>query len=80
MSILTIIRDETVFSPEEVGILISAFKTTLQQAGLVDREDPITLMVAQEIIAIARDGERDPQKLCARTLAALGLERNEKAA
>jgi len=75
-----VIHDEGAFTPEDAGILISAFETTLQQAGLVDREDPITLMVAQEIIAIARDGERDPQKLCACTLAALGLERNEKAA
>jgi len=46
MSILTIIRDETVFSPEEVGILVSAFESTLQRAGLVDREDATTLMVA----------------------------------
>jgi hypothetical protein len=80
MPILTIIRDETVFSPEEVEILVSAFDSTLQQAGLVDREDPMTLMVAQEIIAIARDGERDPERLCARTLAVLGLERYVDAA
>jgi hypothetical protein len=31
--------------------------------GLVDREDPATLMVAQRIIELAKQGERNPVRL-----------------
>jgi hypothetical protein len=80
MTILAVIHGEGAFTPEDAGILISAFECTLKEAGLVNREDPLTLMIAKQIIAIARDGERDPQKLSSSTLAALGLRRNVEAA
>ena len=75
-----VIHDEGAFTPEDAGILISAFEITLNEVGLVNREDPLTLMIAKQIIALARDGERDPQKLSSSTLAALRLGPNEKAA
>jgi hypothetical protein len=35
----------------------------LKLLGLVDRDDPATLLVAQRIIELAKQGERDPVRL-----------------
>ena len=51
------------FSPEDVTMLASAFESSLRDLGLVNREDPIVLLVAQRVIALAQEGERDPIKL-----------------
>jgi hypothetical protein len=41
---------------------------TLGNLGLVDRSDPLTYEVAKLIIEFAKQGERDPERLCALTL------------
>jgi len=38
---------------------------------LTDRTDPITKIVAYKLIELARQGERDPQRLCDLTLQAI---------
>jgi hypothetical protein len=52
--------------------LAAAFEATLSKLGLVDRKDPMTTTVAQLIIQLAKDGERDPERLCAGALKMLG--------
>jgi hypothetical protein len=59
------------FSPEEAAVLAAAFEATLSRLQLVDRKDPMTMTVAKLIIQLAKDGARDPQKLCDDTLAIL---------
>jgi hypothetical protein len=49
-----------VFEPEEIPSLISAFEGSLQRLRLVDRSDPAVLLVARRVIALAREGVRDP--------------------
>jgi hypothetical protein len=61
-----------VFEPEDVASLTAAFDATLSKLRLVDRKDPITMTVAKLIIQLAKDGERDPKKLCDETLTILG--------
>jgi hypothetical protein len=39
------------------------FESTLGGLGLANREDPVTMIVAQKIIQLAKDGERDPDRL-----------------
>ena len=41
----------------------TAFEDALRELGLVDRNDPATLMVAQRIFELAKRGERDPTRL-----------------
>ena len=53
-----------VFGPEDVAALTAAFEAALSKLGLVDRRDPLTTAVAKLVIQLARDGERDPEKLC----------------
>jgi hypothetical protein len=42
---------------------VGAFESTLADLGLTNREDRVTLIVAQKIIQLAKDGERDPDRL-----------------
>ena len=53
-----------VFGPEDAAQLTAAFEAALSKLGLVDRTDPMTMTVAKLIIQLAKNGERDPQKLC----------------
>jgi hypothetical protein len=51
------------FSPEDITALTTAFEDALRELRLVDRNDPIALMVAKRIIALAKHGETDPARL-----------------
>jgi hypothetical protein len=71
MPIRLIIRNDHAFTPEEAEPLIEAFEDTLRVLNLVDREDPLTLLVAQHIVQLAKEGERDPVRLRERTVQAI---------
>jgi len=58
-----IIKNDHAFTPEEADILVAAFEETLRELQLVGREDPLTLLVAEHIVQLAKDGERDPNRL-----------------
>ena len=51
------------FSPEDIEIIVGAFEDVLRNLGLIDRDDPMTTVVAKRIIAAAQGGERDPDGL-----------------
>jgi hypothetical protein len=61
-----------VFEPEDIPSLTAAFDAALSKLRLKDRKDPITTAVAKAIIQLAKDGERDPKKLCDEALKILG--------
>ena len=63
MPIRLIIQNESAFSPEEAKLLVDVFEDTLRTLKLVDREDPVTVLVAKHIIELAKAGERDPVRL-----------------
>jgi hypothetical protein len=52
----------------QVAGLSAAFDVALSELGLVDRTDPATLAIAKLIIELAKEGERDPERLCALAL------------
>jgi hypothetical protein len=58
------------FQPEHVALMGNVFDDILHTLGLVDREDPITRMIAKKVIELAQAGERDPGRLKRLTLAA----------
>jgi hypothetical protein len=47
----------------EIEILNKAFDRALKQLGLVDRNDPVTEIVAAKILAVANRGLRDPVEI-----------------
>jgi hypothetical protein len=51
----------------------SAYEQTLRALRLKDRDDPITQLVAEKIIAIGRLGIEDPAEISKLTLKELGL-------
>jgi hypothetical protein len=56
-----------------------SFDAALGKLGLVDRTDPIAMEVAKSIIEFAKQGERDPERLCALTLqAAVKVDRHAR--
>ena len=65
-----LLRRHGVFAPEEVAMLGKVFEDVLQTLGLVDRNDPVTEMVAKKVVELANTGIREPDRLKALTLQA----------
>ena len=51
------------FEPDDIEKLATAFELALTELELSDRQDPIAVVVAKFIIELAKQGERDPEKL-----------------
>ena len=60
------------FGPEDIANLTAAFEAARARLGLTDRKDPLTTAVAKAIIQLAKDGERDPERLRDGALRILG--------
>jgi hypothetical protein len=71
MAIYRLLRDTT-FEPEAVEAMGRAYESLLKDLGLADRTDPLTEIVAREILKIASRGERNPAEIRAKVLSALG--------
>jgi hypothetical protein len=71
-------RSENTFDTEATAILVSAYEKAM--AGLPrDRDLGVVLeIIAKRIIAIARTGERDPDRLCNSALASIGFLKQPK--
>jgi hypothetical protein len=57
----------------EIERLEEAYEITLKSLCLVDRNDPLTDLVARKIIRISRTGIADPAQLSARAIEELDL-------
>ncbi len=62
----------TPFGPEEIERLVAAYELTLRALRLTDRNDPITQLVAEKIIAIGRTGIEDAQEISKLALKQVG--------
>jgi len=58
-----LLEGESGFSPDDIAALTTAFEDTLLALQLIDRNDPVVLMVARHIIDLAKQGERNPARL-----------------
>jgi hypothetical protein len=67
-----ILKNDHSFGPEDIANLTTAFEAALSKLGLVDRKDPLTTTVAKAIIQLAKNGERDPERLCEGALKIIG--------
>jgi hypothetical protein len=55
--------ERAVFDPDDIAGITAAFEDALKRLGLVDRKDPVVLLVARTTIHLAKTGERDPKRL-----------------
>jgi hypothetical protein len=62
----------TAFGPDDIERLVKAYEQTLRALGLKDRNDPITQLVAEKIIAVGRLGIEDPAEISQLALKELG--------
>jgi integrase len=53
------------FSPEDIERLATAYEDALRALRVVNRADPITVVIAKRIIDAAQTGMRDSKELCA---------------
>jgi hypothetical protein len=53
--------------------LAKAYKKTLHDLSLVDRHDPLSLLVAQAVIEIGKTGVRDPVEISKLVIKALNI-------
>ena len=63
--------NETSFEPEAIDAMGQAYECLLNDLGLTDRNDPLTAIVAKEIVKVASRGARDPAEIRVKVLAAL---------
>ena len=74
MAIYRLIANGT-FGPDEIEAMTAAYEAALIDLRLVDRDDPITEIVATAIVSITSRGERDPAAIKDRALNAIGADR-----
>ena len=64
MPIRVLLHGDVWFAPEDIAVLTAAFEFALSKLELTDRQDPLAVVLAKFIIELAKEGERDPGKLC----------------
>jgi hypothetical protein len=62
-----------VFDTDAIRVMGEAFDRACHSLHDVGQPDLVREIIAKRIIEVARDGERDPDELCARALQALGF-------
>ena len=55
--------------------MAAAYEGALIDLQLMDRNDPLTELIAKAIVNVTATGERDPEKIKERALNALGVRR-----
>ena len=58
---------------DEIDILTRAFDEALRSLSLVDRNDPLTEMIAQKVIEIGATTIRDPAEIAKTVVKKLGI-------
>jgi len=74
MAIYRLIANGT-FGPAEIKAMTVAYEAALIDLGLMDRDDPITEIVATAIVTITSMGERDSTTIKDRALNTIGARR-----
>jgi hypothetical protein len=74
MAIYRLIAGGT-FDPKVIEVMSAAYELALSDLKLIDRNDPLTELIAKSIVIVVARGERDPEKIKERALNALGVVR-----
>jgi hypothetical protein len=61
------------FAPDDIKVLNTAYEDALRALCLVDRNDPLTELVAKKVVEIGQTGIRDPRQISGMAVKALGL-------
>jgi hypothetical protein len=72
MAIYRLLKNSTL-EPEEIGRITEAYQQALDTLCVKDRDDPLTEMIAKQIIKIAQAGVHDVAQLSALAVAELRI-------
>jgi hypothetical protein len=61
------------FEPQATAIMGAAYDKACETLHNVGQADLVKEIIAKRIVQVAQTGERDPERLCARALLALGI-------
>jgi hypothetical protein len=61
------------FDEADIRAMTTAYEAALELMRLVNRQDPLTELIAAKIIEVYQAGENNPPKLCARALKEMGV-------
>ena len=59
------------FDPEAIEIIYEAYVKARRAVGDIGKPDPINEIIALRILSLAKQGERNPDRLCVGALATL---------
>ena len=62
-SMLTRFLEDAAFGPDEIAIMVAAYEVGLTQINASGHNDPTAETLAQKIVMLAKQGERDPVRL-----------------
>ena len=62
-SMLTRLLEDTAFGPDEIAIMVMAYEMGLTHINASGDNDPTAETLAQTIVMLAKQGERDPVRL-----------------
>lgn len=68
--------DAGAFGPDEIEAMTAAYEGALVELRLVDRNDPLTEIIAKSIVNVTATGERDSEIIKTRALNAIGVRRS----
>ncbi len=68
--------DAGAFGPDEIEAMTAAYEGALVELRLVDRNDPLTEIIAKSIVNVTATGERDFEIIKTRALNAIGVRRS----
>ena len=57
-----------VCGPEDIKAIIAGYEAALKRLKVDDRKSAIAFLVAKTTIQVAKEGERDPERLCERVI------------
>jgi hypothetical protein len=62
-SMLTRFLEDTAFGPDEIAIMVAAYELGLTQINASGHNDPTAETLAQIVVMLTKQGERDPIRL-----------------
>jgi hypothetical protein len=72
MAIYRLLKNSTL-EPEEIGRITKAYEQALHTLCVKDRDDPLTELIAKNVIKIAQTGVHDVAQLSALAIKGLGI-------
>jgi hypothetical protein len=66
--LLELQAEAAAFGPDDIKAIIAGYEAVLKRLKVDDRKSAMALLVAKTTIQVAKEGERDPERLSERVI------------